>query len=299
MRLQDTSSAVASPATLKVKAGQYSALFLRITGTNQSAQTLTAGNIGTVTLRVENKPQWSLEFDDLQTINNIDEGVVEAASASGAAFAFSARLLASRHGDGNVFHFNGSDADVVHVTMSGATATVVASVSIQLFAIPAEGSSIYMPQMFSMAPTVSANQVRPIELPHENISALYIMDPANVDRVQLEVDGEVISDGTWADTIANSNQESNLESAFTTGARIIINRHGSMGEFLTDDAQVTITAGGSDATPHLIIYAADFEPGRTQASISRVQGRIQAKFNRKFIKKRTAVLDTIALIQRG
>ena len=253
-----------------------------MTGTNQAAQTLTAANIGNIRAVTRGRPFVSLGLADLQILNNLDLGFVDAASVAGAAFTYTAVIMASRAGDGNVFDFASQDNAVIEVDLSGVTAVIVDTGTIELFGVAQEGSQLYTPQMFINTMNIVAGGTDNLRLPYDNISHLYFTTPTNVDRLSILKDRAQYVSCSWADLIAFSNMDASIEAAFTTGALVNMQRSGAMGEALTDDVEVSVFAGaGGVAAPHIVSVSLDYTPDilvRSQEMVAEmVKGRLRRK----------------------
>lgn len=282
MKRLDAANLLGGPVQLRIPPGQFAGYVVRITGTNQAGQTLAAANLGLVTGWQAHRVWLSLQFADLQIINNIDMGLVEAASAAGGAFAFSAIIQASRVGDGNIFHVVESDDKTIALDLAGVTGVIVAAGQIELFGILQDGAQMYMPMLFTQTPNVPANSTQFTNMTYDNISDLYLTTPTNLLTVQVEKDGETPVQCLWADLLAFSNLDNRIEAAFTTGARVNMNRSGTISEALTDNVRVTLTAGaGGAAAPHIIAVSNDFTPDKLQVSSNASVAKAQMKFTRK------------------
>ena len=295
----DSHNILAGPAQLKIQPGQYAGFMIRVAGTNQAGETLAVGSLGLITAWYQGRPFISVTFADNQIINNMDLGVVEAASAIGAAFAWSTLIMSSRVGDGNVFDIAGQDNSRVDISLAGITVAEVLNGTVEIFGIPQEGSMQYLHSMFSNSPQVAAGGTDVLDLTYDNISHLYYTCPTNVAMLQTERDRVSVQQSSWADFIAFSNMDCRLEAAFTTGARLIMQRSGALGEALTDNVKITITAGaGGAANPHVIACCLDYTPDVLVRSAVQTQQTTEVKLRRKVgLGKSRPVTVAQALVQ--
>lgn len=278
----DAENMLAGAANLKIQPGQYAGFLIRASGTNQAGQTLAVADLGWITAYYQGRPFFSVSFTDNQIINNIDLGLVEAASAIGAAFAFSTIIMASRVNDGNIFDISGADNAYVDVSLAGVTGALVAAGVIEIFGIPEEGTMMYLQQLFSNAPQIAAGGTDVLDLNYDNVSHLYFTAPTNLNQIQVDRDRVTMMQCGWADFIAFSNMDARLEAAFTTGARLIMQRSGALGEALSDNVKVTLTAaGGGAANPHIIAVCLDYTPDVLARSATQTQQTTEIRLRRK------------------
>jgi hypothetical protein len=281
MILLKTASILAGAATLEIAGGQYAALMLRIAGANQAAQTLTVAQLGLVNMKIAGRNYATVRFDDLQTMNQIDLGQVESASAVGAAFTFSAIILASRAPDGNVFHVEPGKGSHVYIDLSGVTGVIVASGNVELYGIPMEGVQSYIPTIQTFAPSVTSGGNYLLDIPVENLTQIYATTLTNLDRVQVTRDGQIPVQASSAAILAFSNMDGRLEAAYTTGWKIDFHRSGALTEALSDSCQMFLSATGGAANPRFIACGLDFTPDEFKASSASVQAFGAAKLSRK------------------
>lgn len=283
MILLDSANILAGQANLEVRAGQFGAFLLRITGLTGAAAP-TAASWGMIRAYADGRPFYSVTFAATQTINDIDLGFCEntIGALGGNPVAVSAMILASRVGDGNVFDVGDDDNMVITVDLSGVSAANMASGTIALYGIPQEGTQIYMPGMFTNQPNIAASSREVIRLNYENVAAVYVVTTTNLDRINLVKDHQVQIDAESAALQALNNMEGRHEAAFAAGYRLNLHRSGSLSEALSDDVQVqvTTTAGGA-ATPNLVTLTLDYTPDKMQRSAVLVEAKTRARFSRK------------------
>lgn len=285
MRRLDSKNILAGPAIMEVQPGQYGAYMIRVTGTNQAGQTLAIANLGTVTCRIKGRPFVSVSAAALQTMNNIDLGFIESASAAGGAFTFSMFIPASSIGDGNIFDVAEVDQATVEIDLSGVTAVIVLSGTVQLFGLVQEGSQMYLREMFGQMPTIAASSIDDVYLKYDNVSAVYIVTPTNVDRVQVSKDGQTVVDATSGDLQAASNADNRHEAAFTAGYKMDLNRSGSIGEGLSDNIKLTVSTGaGGVFAGTIVAIGHSFTPAALARSAALATATTQARLESKVQK---------------
>jgi hypothetical protein len=283
MKRMDSANLLAGPAALKVQPGQYSALVLRIDCLTGAAAP-TAATWGNITAYWRNRPFYSVSAAATQVINEMDLGFVEATygALGGNPTQACFTILSSRVPDGNIIDVQGKDECEVRIDLSGVAAGNVASGTVTLYGIEAEGSMMYLPEMLSQTPNVAASTVDVIQFGQENISHLYMVTLTNVASVRVERDGQVAVDCVAGALQALSNLFAKLEAAYTAGVKMDFHGSGAMSEALSDDVKFNLTAGaGGAATPVLVPVSLDFTPDALERSSAYVAAKADQKFKRK------------------
>ena len=297
MLRHSTANILSGAANLPVNSGQFSALFLRVSGTNQAAQTLTAANLGNITAFYKGRPFTSVSFADLQIVNNMDGGAVESASAAGGAFTFSCLLLASRNHDGNIFDVTQADNCQVTIDFSGVTAVIVASGTVELYGIPTEGAMRYIPQLFTYQPSIAASGTDVRQIPLENVAQIYFTTLTNLSLINVDKDGNAYTQASAAALQAFSNIDTQVETGLTTGFMVNLNRTGAISEALSDDVKLTLVAGsGGAAAPYLIVCAIDFTPEKFVQSANAVANAADVRFQKKAQAGKTRPVTVAKLV---
>lgn len=297
MKRQDSKSILAGPAIMEVQPGQYAGFMVRVVGTNQAGQTLTAANLGTLSGRIKGKPFYAVSFAATQTINNIDMGFIEAASAAGGAFTFSAFIPASRVGDGNIFDVVETDSLTIELDLSGVTAVIVLTGTVQLFGVPQEGSQLYLPEVFGQMPTIAASSLDDVTLRYDNISSVYVVTTTNLNRVTATKDGQSVVDATAADLQALSNADNRHEAAFTAGFKIDLNRSGSIGEGLSDQVKLSLETGAGGAFGGTIVAVGhSFTPAAFARSAALASAMTNDRLKAKVQSGKTDVAQVVKAV---
>lgn len=282
MKLLGSANILAGPASFKVPTGQYARFLLRAAGTNQAGQTLTLANLGLITATWRNIAWTGVSFANVNALNGHVGGAVETATAAGGAFTHSCFLEASYARDGNVFDVTAEDNVYINVDLSGVTAAIVASGTIQLYGLPADGAMAYMPKLFRYTHSVAASGTQPETIAADNIALVFLQTLTNIARVQVSVDNVPQVQGEVAALLAASNYESTLETASTTTLLLNLNRSGLWDERLSDNVivEVTATGGGAVATD-VVFVAVDPTPDTLSRSRATLDSKVAVRQARK------------------
>lgn len=280
MRTLDSHDIKSGIANLRVPAGQYGALMIRASGTNDTGDDTVAADMGIVTARWGGRSWVQIKFDQLQFVNDVLGGFVEGTSTTAGAFAFSAMLTSSYSGDGNIYDIHESDNVFIQVNLSGIDADQLSG-TLELIGLPREGHMMYLPEILGQTPSIAANGVLPVNIPMNNITHLFIAAQTNVARVGIYVDGREHTEIAQAAMQAASNMLFRKEATYSSMSAIAIAPSGKMGEALSDDVVVRITATGSAATPDLITVGLNFTPDLLSRSRSINRAVVAERLNRK------------------
>jgi hypothetical protein len=299
MRILASSSILSGPVSFRVPAGQYAGFALRVTGTNQAAQTLTAANIGNLTGTWRGVPILNIGFANLQTINNLQKGFSEFASSVGAAFRATAFYRATGRPDGetdgNVFDITDDDQLYINLDLSGVTGTIVASGTVQLFGIMSQGAQAYLPRYFQQSRNIASGATDSFDLPHDNISFVWAGTLTNLSRFQLMKDGNVFYQGSPTDMEALSNFENEVESEVTTSFLLPLHRSGALSEALSDSVSLLIDTSGGAGTPVIVDCCLDFTDDVLTRSRATFQTATNTTLNRKAALQK---LRAVAVVQK-
>lgn len=271
------------PASFEVPAGQYGSFVLRAAGTNQAGQTLTLANLGNVSVTIGGHGYGYASFTSLNNVQALMQGLVETATAAGAAFTHTSMMPASYVGDGNVFDVARQDNIYIDVDLSGVTGVIVASGTLELYGVKQVGAQAYWPKLAMLTRNIAASSVDPVELKYDNIGFLYFDGLTNIASIRVARDGEIVVDATPAQLLAWSNWRWNPAAALTD--EFLLDFVGSklFDESLSDSFEISIeTNAGGAATPMLL--AVSMEP--TPTTLDRSRATYRAEVNSK-IKRKT------------
>lgn len=282
MKLLGSANVLAGPATFKIPPGQYSRFLLRVAGTNQAGQTLTLANLGLMTGTWRNINWLSIAAANVNALNNHIGGAVETATAAGGAFTHSMFIEASYKRDGNVFDVTSEDNVYVSIDLSGVSAVIVVSGTVELYGFDADGAMAYLPKLFQYTHTVAASGTQPETIAADNVGMLFVTPLTNIARVQVNVDNVPHVQGALAALLSGSNYESVLETASTTTLLLNLNRSGLWDESLSDNVVVELTAGGGGAVSSAVCFVSiDPTPDVLTRSRATLDNKIAVKQSRK------------------
>lgn len=309
MKLLRSHNILSGPANYKIPAGQYSRFIIRVTGTNQAAQTLSIANLGVITATWRGVGFMSVPFYAVNQLNARFGGVVETASAIGAAFRMSCQIESSYVGDGNVWDVTDDDDVYINVNLSGVTGTIVASGTLQIFGVAVEGQQAYVPRLFQLTTNVAANGVIPYDLAYDNVGFVFVCQTngaaaiLNLSRLEVEVDRELRIQGSDTDLWSQTNYETLTETEPASDNNILLNlnQSRSVNEMLSDDITVRVyAAGGGACTADLVSCSYDFTPDVLARSKATIDNRTANKQSRKLqLGKKRSVVTAQAISGRN
>jgi hypothetical protein len=211
--------------SLTLKAGMYKGLFLRVLGTNNAGETLLVTDCGILKLQIPGVRESNISFHHLSYRTNMYNGVAEAVSGAGAAFAFCARLDFFKKNDPvNAVAIAGDPKASLQWTFTGATlATKVASGNIEVYAIYDDGSGRekYVPVYREASEAAAAAKPININIPEEEVEELFVINDAHITDASVTRDGKSVVDGRFSSLLAASNANNRLETAITTLTELI------------------------------------------------------------------------------
>jgi len=273
---------LSGPANLKVPAGQYGALALRFSGTNQAGQTLTLANCGNITATWRSVSFMSVPVTEMNILNAHVGGVPESATAAGAAFTHTVVILPSYVGDGNVFDVVETDEFYISVDLSGVTGVIVASGTVTLLGLPQLGAMAYLPHIMSQVANVPASGSFQYDINHDNCAFILLSALTNVSRQEIVRDRLVEVSCTPAEGLAMSNYFDRLETARTDDILFNMVHSGMFDESLADDVHINIFAGaGGAATPVITAICMDGTPDTLARSRDSANAFVNATKARK------------------
>ena len=230
----------------------YTALCFAFDGTNQSGQTLTSDNLGTLRVLKNGTEIHNINVEDLVDIHNLEYGILEEASVAAGAFRHFVRLPFALPTDFDVaFLARPSDKiEIIH-NFPDATATVVASGVVTYYAEVGSGVELapYELQWRNHNITVGAAGTITQRLKLDNVSALYVENDATVlTSLGLRVDGRLVqSDVPRDDMYAHAQGLRHIEtfSATTPIMKIDLNAAEVREAAINTDMEITIVAAAA------------------------------------------------------
>ena len=230
----------------------YRALVLAFDGVNQSGQTLTSDNLGTLRMLKNGREIHNISVERIVDIHNLEFGVLEEASVAAAAFRHFVRIPFSFPSDNDVALLaRPSDKiEIIH-NFPDATATVVSSGIVTYYVEVGSGVELapYELQWRNHNLTVGAAGTIFQRLKLENISALYVENDATVlTRLGVRLDGRTVqTDVDRDDLYAHSQAVRHIEtfSATTPVFKIDLNSPESREGGINSDLELTVVTAAA------------------------------------------------------
>lgn len=292
MKLLGSTNILSGAASFPIPAGQYGGFMIRAAGTNQAGQTLTLANLGNVSVAVQGHGVIYSSFTALNNIPALARGVVETATAAGAAFTHSAFILPSFVSDGNIFDVSAQDNWFVDVSLGGVTGVIVASGTLEIFGIPQDGAQAYFPKMAMQSRNIAASSTDQFTLSMDNIGFLWIDGLTNIDTITIAIDGQTKVFGSPAELLAFSNWYWNPATALTDEILLDFVKSKTFDESLSDKFEITIlTNAGGAATPVIIPISYEPTPQLFNRSKATYIAKRQDKLDRKSAAQKLSAVD--------
>ena len=230
----------------------YTALCFAFDGVNQSGQTLTSDNLGTLRVLKNGREIHNVNVEDLVDIHNLEYGVLEETSVAAAAFRHFVRLPFALPSDFDVALLaRPSDKiEIIH-NFPDATATVVSSGVVTYYGEVGAGVELapYEVQWRNHNITIGAAGTTTQRLKLDNVSALYVENDATVlTSLGIRVDGRhVQSDIPRDDLYAHAQAMGRIEtfSATTPMMKIDLNAAELREAAVNTDMELTVVAAAA------------------------------------------------------
>lgn len=292
----------------------YSALFFRVTGTNDTGVAAAAREVGRIRFSIRQQPIIDADFDYLQALQALWYGTSEFASATAGAFAASVMIPRAFLGDTNVERVTKSDAAIFETNFTpGLFSDIASGFLAELYAVVAEGPQTYNLLMHQQTqPTVAAGQVYPDDISTvENVCAAYLSDivssvltlaGSNINRVRVRK-GDVDTDSQIAASQAYTAAVYRREGV-TVANEPIIEIFGLAGSDLSarleDTYKLTVQTGtGGTASPQILTIGFKPNPDRLAESAGEIRSRLDRAKRQKAATNKTRALQVINTVTGG
>lgn len=275
-----------------------SAFFFRLSGTNDTGQTLTKDNIGRVKYRVRNTTLVDASFSFLHHMGNILFGALPAVSTIADAFEFGI-VIPRFWNDNNVEFIEKEDNAVFEITFDSAFDTAVASGLIELYAIEAEGIQSYNMKLIQHGESYGGAGTFPETYSQENILQGFFSDLVNdvttlntttIGRVSFSL-GDQKGEGSVGAFLSWTNIIDKLETAIDLAADLVA-AEGDITARLNDKLDVSweVTAA---SYPQILLLSALFNPNKLKLTQNLYRHRLYRKVQEAQIKEKTRTLEVI------
>lgn len=230
----------------------FRALCFAFDGTNQSGQTLTSDNLGTIRILKNGREIHNISVERIVDIHNLEYGICEESSSAGAAFRHFVRIPFSFVTDFDVALLSRPQdkIEVIH-NFPEATATVVSSGVVTYYVEVGAGIELapYQIEWRNHNITVGAAGIITQRLKLENLAALYIENDATVlNSLGIRLDNRLVqSDINRDDLYAHSQCALRIESfsATTPMLKIDLNSPELREGAINSDLELTINTAAA------------------------------------------------------
>jgi hypothetical protein len=251
MRLFHSDSLLTTSTNKQLIEGTIKGLWIRYTGTNQTGQTLTVANLGTVRVNVRGTDIVNVPVSFLSNMNNLFWGAAEASSTISAAFAFTVYVPFHAPWDSqNGIFVQIEDNPYIQLNYSGVTGTIIASGTVEVYAVLANQVARYIPLWNQQNVQVGGAGRATQRLQNFNISSLFIETNAQLTTVLVNKDNKSVISANQNVLLAKSNLENEVETSITT-YEVCLNPFRRIEEAVASLIEVDFTLG---ATTTVVMY---------------------------------------------
>jgi hypothetical protein len=268
----------------------FSHIALQFTGTNDTAQTLTLGNIGRIVVEKNGVQIVSANYDYLHSLNQIMGGTPRFDSATaGAVSTF--LLIPRRFNDDNVETVTPADQYSISCTFNAAVDTAIAgNLTVRVGIVPERGVQKYDLGITQFTESVAASSTPVFEYSKPNIimvlgsdlvSAVLTTASSNISTLAVNMDDFHSSHWPWTGWTGFTSAEFEIEAAFVL-ATVLWESTGDITSRLFDRVQVEVNNGsGGTATPEFLVLNQYYDLSRLDATIAAQTRRYNAILTNK------------------
>jgi hypothetical protein len=196
----------------KLPSSTYRGLFVRFSGTNQAGKAVTRADLGRVRWNRNGTDEVNVTVDELLYYNDLKRAVAEFNSTVGGVF--SASFYVPRHLAFDLFggEFISPDSTYVQFDFPN-IGTAAASGTVEISAVEGYSPAQYVHKLIQRNVQAGGAGTTPQEVEMKNISSLYVVENANISRVQVTADNREEINNSQAVLKAYSNNTNNVETA--------------------------------------------------------------------------------------
>jgi len=286
LRFIDSGSLLTQFHTSEIPAGQYEEFYIYAAGTNAGGATLALANLNNIRVNRNGNDFINVNVDNLSALSDLLLGMVDFASAIGAAFNFGFHIpcyVGEKSQFPNVLQVSNEDNVKFHFDW-GNLAAIVAAGTWYLYGKPASGLEEYLPVMVQDSVALAAAGAR--EKRKTSINNVYTVFAfpsvaANYASDQLERDGEVVHDSLYAAGAAYTNNSRQKEAT----AIAVMEMKAAIGlrpdELLSETLYVYPLSQTGAVTIEYVYQGAIFDTKAQGDSIITRDSRVTSNLNRK------------------
>jgi hypothetical protein len=248
LRLQKTINALNGSEQFFVSPGPVKGLMVVAEGTNDTGQTGTNADVGSIIVQRNGRQTHNLNFQRFAEIGDIRSGTNLFSSTEAGAFLASCYIPFSEIGFTNIFDLVSDDELNVQFQPASSVSTVFTALTVKVYAQYAPGIvEGYTYQMVSNDKVYSADVTDDLtNLSPTNVTALYIKDADGVlSTVQVDQDGNSILGNIDFDAVKAATLYNNqLEDGSFAVAQVLCMTPGVLGTVPSRNTQLRLSTSG-------------------------------------------------------
>ena len=283
MRFIDSGNMLVQRHTIEVPVGQYEAFFMHMSGTNAGGATLAMTDFNNLRCNRNGMDFVNVNFDNLMNLSDMIAGMVNFASAIGAAFNLGFHVPMAFPGFPNILTVADEDVMKIHLDL-GNLAAIVAAGTWEIYGIIQSGVERYIPvQVQDSVALAAAGAQEKRKAPTTNISDIWAFPSvaANFAKLTVERDDEIVSDANYAPQAAWTNLKNRKEATAVAVAHTPVAIGLRPDELLSESIYVIPLSQTGAVTIEFVYYAAQFDKGAIFNSRNALDSRIQRNVNKK------------------
>jgi hypothetical protein len=286
LRFIGSGSILTQLQTVEIPTGQYRELFLYISGTNAGGATLALTSMNNLRINRNGQDFINCNIDNISALSDLLAGMIDAASAIGAAFHFGFHIpfyVGSYGQFPNILNVSDEDNVKVHFDF-GALAAIVASGTFNLWGRPESGIENYVPLLIQDAIALGAagaQEKRKASI--QNIFSCYAFPntPANFAKLEVSRDNQVMTDANYADLAAYTNLVNRKEATAIAVAEARVAIALRPDELLSENIYVMPSSQTGAVTIELVYSGAQFDEKSTNDSGRALDQRVSQNVSTK------------------
>lgn len=272
----------------RVLAGKYEGLFLRFSGTQTGATAPTPANLGRMLLKYHGKQKQLFSVAEMRDYNNKKYGAVETVQSAGDTQAFSFGVFvpfAHPQDDENILWVENDTACKLEWQPDSVLAARVSADSVmRVMGVEKDGTMSYILGFNRVEIPLVVGNTRPEPITPYSVCSVLIEYSANIDSVQLDVDGDtLVSNAEIVELVDMDSLKNRIETYPTlAGSYAEIDLIGTrkLQDALNNDVQLKLTGSAADTISVFWTYI-DSQPTEFQKTVVLNRQLMDTKIGRK------------------
>ena len=280
MRFISSDSILTQRHTVEIPSGQYEELFIYLSGTNNSGQTVALSDMNNVRINRNGHDFVNANFDNLSSLSDLNAGMVAATSTDNSTieFGFHIPFYVGLKGEfPNVLNVADEDVCKMHLDF-GNLATEVSAGTFTIYGILKSGVENYLPiiaQDSIALAAAGATQKRKAPIVNVHSAYFFPSTAANLAKVTVERDDIVIEDSNYDALQVYTNVSNRKEATALELGQAKLSLAERPDELLSESIYVTPLSQTGAVTVEVVYYGAIFEPTAKNNSLVTRDARIQ------------------------